>query len=79
MFAYKPEAEYAVFDMARCNNPDYWPWNFIENLKNGWFTATKYMGGMVVFTPPKIVIFTNEDPPRNKFSADRYEIYFISK
>lgn len=77
MYAYDTEAEYVIFDMARCNNPDYYPWNFMENLKNGWFTSTKYKGGMKMFNAPKIVVFMNEDPPRNKLSSDRYNVYFI--
>lgn len=77
MHSYKEDAKYVVFDMARCNNPDYWPWNFMENLKNGWFTSTKYAGEMKVFEAPKIIVFTNNDPPRDKLSKDRYEIYRI--
>lgn len=77
MYAFDTTAEYVVFDMARCNNPDYYPWNFMENLKNGWFTSTKYKGGMRTFPPPKIVVFMNEQPPKNKLSGDRYEIYNI--
>jgi hypothetical protein len=77
MHSYDTMVDYVVFDMARCNNPDYFPWNFMENLKNGWFTSTKYNGGMKIFNPPKIVVFMNEMPPRNKLSSDRYEIYKI--
>lgn len=77
MHTYNTEAEIAVFDMARCNNPDYFPWNFMENLKNGWFTATKYTGGFKVFKAPKIVVFTNSMPPQNKLSDDRMQIYII--
>lgn len=77
MHSYNTEAEVALFDMARCNNPDYWPWNFMENLKNGWFCSTKYQGTMKVFNAPKIVVFTNSTPPKDKLSADRYEIYNI--
>lgn len=77
MHTYDVKAEYAIFDMARCNSPDYYPWAFMENLKNGWYTATKYNGGMRVFKPPKIVVFMNEDPPRSKLSADRYDVFKI--
>lgn len=77
MYAYKTDVKIVVFDMARCNNAEYYPWNFMENLKNGWFTSTKYKGGMKMFQPPKIVVFMNSDPPRDKLSADRYEIYNI--
>lgn len=77
MYAYDTEAEYVIFDMARCNNPDYYPWNFMENLKNGWFTSTKYKGGMKMFEAPKIIVFMNELPPRNKLSSDRYNVFSI--
>lgn len=77
MNSYKKGAEFAIFDMARCNKPDWYPWNFMENLKSGWFTATKYEGGFKKFRKPKIVVFMNQDPPRDKLSEDRYEVYFI--
>lgn len=77
MHTYTTNSTMAIFDMARCNHPDYYPWNFMENLKNGWFTATKYEGGMKTFYPPKIVVMMNEDPPRNKLSADRYQVLHI--
>jgi hypothetical protein len=77
MYAYDTMAKVVIFDMARCNNPDYYPWNFMENLKNGWFTSTKYKGGMKMFPSPKIIVFMNEQPPRNKLSADRYDVFTI--
>lgn len=77
MYAYAENAEVVLFDMARCNNPDYYPWNFMENVKNGWFCTTKYTGEMKQFEVPKMIVFTNEMPPRNKLSADRFEIYKI--
>lgn len=75
MHAYKPEADYAIFDMARYNETKYYPWGFMENLKNGWFTSTKYDGGMKVFKAPKILVLMNSQPPREVFSSDRYEIF----
>lgn len=77
MFAYDTSAEIAIFDMARCNNPDYYPWNFMENIKSGWFCGTKYKGGLKIFNIPKVVVFMNEEPPRNKLSADRYDVFII--
>lgn len=77
MYAYDPTCEVAIFDMARCNDPAYYPWNFMENIKSGWFCATKYKGGMKMFKEPKVVVFMNEDPPRNKLSADRYDVFII--
>lgn len=77
MHTYKRDAEFVIFDMARCNNPDFFPWNFMENLKNGWFMSTKYHGGMQIFTPPKIIVFMNQCPPKEKLSYDRYELLEI--
>lgn len=74
----KKNTQYAVFDMARCNNPEYFPWNFIEMLKNGWYQTTKYDGNTVVCGPQKIVMFTNQQPCMSKFSADRYDIFVIT-
>lgn len=62
----------AVFDMARCNDEKFYPWNFMENLKNGWFTNLKYESRMVYFEPPKIIVMLNHVPDFNKFSMDRY-------
>lgn len=77
MHTYNKDATIAVFDMARCNHPDYYPWNFMENLKNGWFCATKYEGGLFQFKPPKIMVLMNQDPPRDKLSKDRYHVVKI--
>jgi len=74
----KHKTEYSVFDMARCNNPEYFPWNFMEMLKNGWYQSTKYDGNTVVCGVQKIVMFTNEMPPLTKLSADRYDIFEIT-
>lgn len=74
----KKKHEYSVFDMARVNNPDYYPWNFIEMLKNGWFQTTKYDGQTVVCGVQKVVMFMNQEPPLNKFSEDRYDIFRIT-
>ena len=77
MHSYDVTAKIAVFDMARCNNTDWWPWNFLENLKNGWFCSTKYNGRMKMFEPPKILVLSNSDVPQGKLSEDRIKkIYF---
>lgn len=77
MYAYNADAKYVVFDMARCNNPDYYPWNFMENIKNGWFTSTKYKGKLKMFAIPKVVVFMNQMPPEGKLSNDRYHVFKI--
>lgn len=76
MYSYKNQ-KYCVFDMARCNDPKFYPWNFMENLKNGWFCNLKYESRMSIFEPPKIIVMTNSMPPYDKFSIDRYLIFDV--
>lgn len=66
--------KYAIFDMARCNTPECFPWNFMETLKSGHFMSTKYMGGCKVFRKPKICVMMNQEPPLDKLSEDRWDI-----
>jgi len=79
MQAYDQDCRFAVFDMAKCTNTEWWPWNFIENIKNGWFTKTKYRGGMCTFEAPKVLVLTNEEVNKDKLSADRYQVIKISE
>lgn len=76
-YAFNPAADIVVFDFAKNRNLEFLPWNFMESIKNGWFTNYKYHSRVVTFTPPKVVVFMNEDPPRDKFSADRYQVIYI--
>ncbi len=77
MTAYDPKAKVACFDLSRSTNPEWVPWGFIENVKNGMMTTVKYQGRQILFDAPKIVIFMNQDPPMNKLSEDRYDIMYI--
>ena len=73
----RDDYEFAIFDMARCNDSRWWPWTFIENIKNGIFMSTKYQGGMKIFDIPKVVMFMNVEPDMDKLSADRYDLMYI--
>lgn len=53
-------------------------WATIEELKDMFFYSGKYEGGMICGKPPHILIFSNEPPPINKFSKDRWRIYNIN-
>lgn len=77
MTAYDVKCTIAIFDMARTNKPEYFPYQFMENIKNGWFCATKYRGGRQCFRAPAVVVFTNEQPDRTRFTQDRYQIFII--
>lgn len=73
----RDDYEFAIFDMARCNDSRWWPWTFIENIKNGIFMSTKYQGGIKIFDIPKVVMFMNVEPDMDKLSADRYDLMYI--
>lgn len=78
MHAFDVNAKYAIFDMARCNDCNYYPWNFMENLKNGWFTTTKYNGRQCILNNKiKVLVLMNQEPPKDKLSADRWNIFRI--
>lgn len=74
----KDDWDYAIFDMARCTNVEYWPYGFTEMLKNGAYTSLKYDSMFWEFNPPKCVWFTNEMPDRAKWSSDRYCIHILN-
>ena len=74
-----PDYECAIFDLSR--NPadkDFHPYSFAEMLKNGQFSSGKYNGTMKRFTAPKVIWFANQEPDREKLSADRYCVHMIS-
>jgi len=67
-----PRCRYAVIDMARCNDIDHYPWNFMENLKNNRMVNKKYKSETFFFHPQKVVVFMNQEPERSKLSNDRF-------
>lgn len=67
-----PLSRIAVIDMARCNDIDHFPWNFMENLKNNRMVNKKYKSETFFFHPQKVVVFMNQEPERSKLSADRF-------
>lgn len=73
----KTPTEYVVFDFARVNDAQWLPWNVMENMKNGWLTTTKYCGKMIRFRAAKIVCFMNQEPPMDKFTKDRYKMFYL--
>lgn len=73
----KGKFDYAVFDMARCTDLNKVSWKFIECLKDGWLLSEKYNSCMRIFNPPKIIMFSNECPPKDVFTHDRYDMYTI--
>lgn len=73
----KRDFKYAVFDFARSNDLGWINWGVIENMKNGCLTTTKYDSKMMKFDPIKVLVLMNEEPPRDKFSYDRYQMFYL--
>lgn len=71
------KCEYVAIDLTRTLDADYYPYHFMEDLKNGKMMSTKYNSKRVLFPYKKVVVFTNQYPNMTKLSADRYEIYKI--
>lgn len=54
-------------------------YHFIECLKNGFITSTKYEVVQKRFKPFKIVVLTNKSPDMESLSKDRYEIINVEE
>lgn len=67
-----------AIDLTRTIDKDYWPYHFMEDLKNGFITSTKYSGEAIDFPSQKVIVFTNQYPDKSRLSADRYEIMILS-
>lgn len=50
-------------------------WSAIEQIKNGYLYDKRYHFKDMWIDPPKIIVFTNEDPPIESLSKDRWKIY----
>lgn len=70
--------ELVIFDYPRQVKPEFYAWSFIEQLKNGRLTSTKYESACLRLpNPPAILVFSNYGPPEGNdvFSADRWVTY----
>lgn len=76
-FSKNKDAEYIIFDMARNTTTEYWPYNMMEQLKNGMITSTKYDSTTIFTEWKKIIVLSNEEPDRSKLTQDRYHILKI--
>lgn len=72
----KPNCETFVFDFPRTLE-GHVSYNAIEQIKNGFWTSTKYEGGTVCINNPAVVIFANWIPDTSQLSSDRWNIYEI--
>ena len=75
----KRMAEIIVFDMARCNHPKYWPYQLMEDMKNGQMQCDKYQSMSEVLKSRKIVVLSNRIGYLGNFTADRVVLVFRKK
>ncbi len=62
-----------VFDLSR-QTQDFVNYGTIESFKNGMMFSAKYESTMKVFTPAKVIVFSNWAPDKSQLSADRWDI-----
>lgn len=66
-----------IIDIPRSVDCQYISFTGIEEIKNGCFFSPKYEGGMCIMPYPHIVIMSNEAPPLDELSKDRWGIMKI--
>ena len=74
-YAYSRE-RVVFFDLSKQGNYEYL-YRFMEQLKNGRIFNSKYRSGMKFFDTPHLIVFSNDEPARNGFSADRIVLKLI--
>lgn len=52
-------------------------WSGIEEIKDMFFYSGKYEGGMICGDSPHVLLFSNEPPPFDKVSKDRWKAFQI--
>jgi hypothetical protein len=77
-FAYDEKTTTMFMDVPR-TRIEFFPWDFLENIKNGTIFSGKYTSCMKRFDVPHIVVFMNESPDETKLSHDRYDIKHITR
>lgn len=70
-----------VFDLER-SSQDHINYEVIEQLKNGRFNSTKYESTGKVTDQGKhvkMIVFTNEEPDKEKLSPDRWDVVRLTE
>lgn len=62
-----------ILDVPR-HSFEYINYGMLEKLKNGFLYSGKYEGGQLIFEPPHVFVFANEEPDYSKFSEDRWNV-----
>ena len=74
-FSKHRNCRFAAFDLPRAR--DFYPYEFMEQLKNGMFHSPKYNSKNVTFNPVQVVVFMNSEPDRTQLSKDRYDVIYL--
>ena len=61
-----------LINIPRAQNPNHLSWTGVEEIKDMFFFSPKYEGGMVCGPNPHVLLFSNEEPPMDKLSKDRW-------
>lgn len=65
-----------IFGYPR-SSAEYINYGCIEEIKDGIFFNAKYESGMVMYNPPHVIVFSNEEPDYSKMSEDRWDVRCI--
>ena len=67
-----------LFNVPRSFNMDEFPYEMLEELKDGKAESIKYNSiKLQVNTPNTVLVFSNENPDKERMSKDRWIIYLI--
>ena len=67
-----------LFNVPRSFNMDEFPYEMLEELKDGKAESIKYNSiKLQVNTPNTVLVFSNENPDKERMSNDRWVIYLI--
>lgn len=66
-----------LINIPRCQEVDHVSWQGIEEIKDMFFFSGKYEGGMICGPNPHVIIFSNQEPPLEKLSGDRWVVTHI--
>lgn len=75
--AFNEDSRVVFLDVPRAK-VEYFPYDFLESLKNGYVFSMKYDSHMKFFAPCHVVVFMNEPPNEAKLSIDRYDITILT-
>ena len=67
-----------LFNVPRSFNMNEFPYEMLEEIKDGNAVSTKYDSSIFALNIPNIVlVFSNEAPDKNKMSEDRWNVYSV--